>query len=93
MSPHRRPTLRDVAATAGVSHQTVSRVLNTPTEVAPATRERVLAAITALDYSPNAAARSLGRLNPGFPSPNRDALPTPADAGHVETASKEPLEP
>ncbi|WP_216327008.1 LacI family DNA-binding transcriptional regulator [Deinococcus aestuarii] len=54
-----RATLRDVAAQAGVSHQTVSNVLNDHPSIRPATRERVLAAIRDLDYHPNAAAKAL----------------------------------
>lgn len=54
-----RATLRDVAAHAGVSHQTVSNVLNEHPSIRPATRERVLAAIRDLDYHPNAAAKAL----------------------------------
>src|ERR1700728_4968632 len=49
----------DVARRAGVSHQTVSRVLNDHPNVRPLTRERVLAAIRELAYRPNAAARTL----------------------------------
>ncbi|WP_425144941.1 LacI family DNA-binding transcriptional regulator [Deinococcus sp.] len=55
----RAKTIIDVAARAGVSHQTVSRVLNDHPAVAPATRSRVLDAMRALDYRPNAAARHL----------------------------------
>jgi len=55
----RRPTIRDVAARAGVSHQTVSRVINGREEVAPATRERVRAAIRELQYVPSPLARGL----------------------------------
>jgi DNA-binding LacI/PurR family transcriptional regulator len=51
--------MADVAAHAGVSHQTVSRVVNGHPNVAPATRERVLAAIAELGYRPNTAARAL----------------------------------
>jgi len=58
-SPGRPPVMADVARLAQVSHQTVSRVLNRPEGVRPATRERVLAAISALGYSPNSAARAL----------------------------------
>lgn len=54
-----RITIRDVAAQAGVSHQTVSRVLNAHERVTPETRARVEAAIAALGYRPNASARSL----------------------------------
>ncbi|MFI5980316.1 LacI family DNA-binding transcriptional regulator [Streptomyces sp. NPDC051555] len=51
--------MADVARVAGVSHQTVSRVLNGAPHVRPDTRERVLAAIRELDYRPNSAARAL----------------------------------
>ncbi len=55
----RKPTLHDVADLAGVSYQTVSRVVNSHPSVAKATRTRVLRAIEQLDYSPNRAAQSL----------------------------------
>ena len=58
-SPAHPPVMTDVARLARVSHQTVSRVLNQPQGVRPATRERVLAAIDALGYRPNSAARAL----------------------------------
>ncbi len=51
--------LSDVAARAGVSLQTVSRVVNAHPNVASATRERVLRAIAELGYRPNTAARAL----------------------------------
>jgi DNA-binding LacI/PurR family transcriptional regulator len=51
--------MADVARLAGVSHQTVSRVLNDHPNVRPQTREDVLAAIRELGYRPNAAARTL----------------------------------
>jgi DNA-binding LacI/PurR family transcriptional regulator len=51
--------MADVARLAGVSHQTVSRVLNGHPNVRPQTREDVLAAIRELGYRPNAAARTL----------------------------------
>jgi len=54
-----RPTLRDVAALARVSPQTVSNLLNGRTRTRPATRARVEQAIRELDYRPNAAARAL----------------------------------
>lgn len=58
----RRTTLQDVARLAGVSTAVVSYVLNDgPRGVAPATRERVLQAIEALDYRPNSSARALRR--------------------------------
>ncbi|MET0764326.1 MAG: LacI family DNA-binding transcriptional regulator [Blastococcus sp.] len=55
----RPPGLADVAARAGVSHQTVSRVINAHPSVAPHTRERVQQAIAELGYRPNLAARAL----------------------------------
>lgn len=55
----RRATIRDVAALAAVSHQTVSRVINDQTSVSEATRQRVLAAIEQLGYVPSPMARGL----------------------------------
>jgi DNA-binding LacI/PurR family transcriptional regulator len=49
----------DVAKRAGVSHQTVSRVINDAPMVADATRARVKAAIAELGYRPNRSARTL----------------------------------
>lgn len=71
----RRPSMADVAGRAGVSYQTVSRVLNEPQIVRPDTRERVLEAIAELGYTRNRAARALkttrssliGVLNDGSP--------------------------
>lgn len=54
-----KPNIRQVALRAGVSHMTVSRVLNDNASLAPQTRERVLAAIRELNYRPNGAARAL----------------------------------
>lgn len=54
-----RVTIRDVARRAGVSHQTVSRVINGSPDVLPETRQRVEAAVTELGYHPNEVARSL----------------------------------
>ncbi|GAB2477524.1 LacI family DNA-binding transcriptional regulator [Xylanimonas ulmi] len=48
----RRATLTDVASAAGVSKATVSKTLNGRDDVASETRERVLAAVTALNYRP-----------------------------------------
>lgn len=60
--------LADIAKAAGVSSAVVSRVINKdPTlRVSEATRERVLEAITALDYSPNIAAKSLRSARSGL---------------------------
>lgn len=57
--PRTAPTLADVAARAGVHAATVSRVLSRPELVNTATRDRVAAAIDALGYVPNRAARQL----------------------------------
>lgn len=60
MKDHRpTPTLHDVAAKAGVSTATVSRCLNFPDQVAARTREKVMSAIRALDYSPNFGAKAM----------------------------------
>ncbi|MBC2932494.1 LacI family DNA-binding transcriptional regulator [Nocardioides sp. zg-1228] len=51
--------MADVARLAGVSHQTVSRVINGQSNLRPATREKVEDAIRQLGYRPNTAARAL----------------------------------
>ena len=51
--------IRQVATLAGVSHMTVSRVINDHPSIAPATRERVLEVMRQLNYRPNSAARAL----------------------------------
>ena len=56
-----RATIKDVAASAGVSTQTVSRVTNNRPDVSPETRKRVQQIINELDYRPSALARSLIR--------------------------------
>ncbi|MFF3667212.1 LacI family DNA-binding transcriptional regulator [Microtetraspora malaysiensis] len=55
----KRPTLEAVAARAGVSRATVSRVVNGQATVTPQIREAVLRAVDELGYVPNSAARSL----------------------------------
>ena len=57
--PSDRPTLPDVASRAGVSIGTVSHVLNHPHRVTPATRDKVLSAISELGFSRNAMASAL----------------------------------
>ena len=57
----KKTTIRDVAAAAGVSHQTVSRVINDRPDVAEETRRRVWQVIEELNYQPSAIARSLIR--------------------------------
>ncbi|HET8845886.1 MAG TPA: LacI family DNA-binding transcriptional regulator [Ktedonobacteraceae bacterium] len=77
-TPGQGVTIFDVAQKAGVSHSTVSRVLNNKNNVNTETRERVLLAMTQLGYVSNASARSLAggssrvvgllvdHLNPGY---------------------------
>src|SRR6478609_8178611 len=55
----RPPGMYDVARLAGVSHQTVSRVINAHPNVAEGTRQRVQEAISELGYRRNVAARAL----------------------------------
>ncbi len=55
-----RPTIRDIAARAGVSKSLVSLALGNAPRVAPATREAILAAAEELGYRRNAAAQALG---------------------------------
>ena len=75
----RAATSRDVARLAGVAQSTVSNVLNDRQPIAPATRERVLAAMAELNYRPNLAARAMrtrrtGRL--AVVLPGVTAVPT-----------------
>lgn len=56
-----RATIKEVASAAGVSTQTVSRVINDRPDVSPKTRKRVQEVIDSLGYQPSALARSLIR--------------------------------
>src|SRR4051812_45707617 len=58
-------SIRDVAAQAGVSPATVSRVFTRPDTVAEDTRRRVIAVADELSYAPNHVARSLARGRTG----------------------------
>jgi len=62
----KRSTMKDVARQAGVSKATVSHVINGTRFVEESTKQRVHQAITALDYRPNAAARSLTTRRTGI---------------------------
>ncbi|OLZ61946.1 LacI family transcriptional regulator [Streptomyces sp. IMTB 2501] len=69
-------TIQDVAKAAGVSAMTVSNVINDHPNVRPATRERVLTAMTRLGYRVNVAARNLrkgrtGTIGLAVPEVNR----------------------
>src|SRR3954452_1845100 len=59
------PVMTDVARLAGVSHQTVSRVVNDSPHVSAQTRTRVLAAMEQLGYRRNAVARALATRRSG----------------------------
>ncbi|MEV0288791.1 MULTISPECIES: LacI family DNA-binding transcriptional regulator [unclassified Kribbella] len=60
-----RPSIRDVAARAGVSVTTVSRILNGSYPPAPKTRDKVMRAVQELDYVANPHARALTRQGTG----------------------------
>lgn len=91
-SGRKAATLADVAALAGVSQQTVSRVVNAQGKVASHTVERVTAAITQLNYVPNRLAQGLARQRThsvGFAT-NDIALRAPAQlASGIERAARE----
>jgi DNA-binding LacI/PurR family transcriptional regulator len=59
MTPQRPPNLADIAAKAGVSRSTVSRVINKKPVVSAATRQKVLAVIEQEGYAPHPVARAL----------------------------------
>lgn len=63
MTQGRRPTMRDVAARAGVSVKTVSRVVNDESGVSPAMLRKVRSAVEELQFRPDAGARTLRRLD------------------------------
>jgi DNA-binding LacI/PurR family transcriptional regulator len=84
--------MHDVARLAGVSHQTVSRVLNGHPKVSEETRRRVRAAITELHYRPNGAARALvtGRADViGVVTTRATAYGTSATVAAFERAAAE----
>ncbi len=58
-NPNRKATISDVAALAGVSIKTVSRVVNKESNLREVTRDKVLKAIKKLHYTPNLSARGL----------------------------------
>ncbi len=60
VKPGHPASIRDVARIAGVSRQTVSRVINAHPSLRPETRDRVQAVIDQLQYRPNRVAQALG---------------------------------
>jgi DNA-binding LacI/PurR family transcriptional regulator len=68
-------TVKDVAQLAGVSVATVSRVVNGATNVSLPTKDKVLTAISRLQYCPNTSAAELGRAGSGIPKIRRTHVP------------------
>jgi LacI family transcriptional regulator len=92
MNPKRPPRAVDVAAAAEVSIATVSRVFNNPEKVAPAIRERVLAAAKAMGWMPHAAGSALARRRTsivGAVIPTLDNEIFAAQVGAMQTAFAE----
>ena len=61
METKKKVTMQDVAKKAGVSYQTVSRVLNNSCNVSPSTKEKIEQAIADLKYVPNLLAQELAK--------------------------------
>lgn len=91
----KRVTIKDVAAAAGVSRQTVSRAINDQGEISAATKERVLQAIAELGYQPNRLAQGMVTrrtktvallvsdiANPFFPEVARGVQDTAREQGY-----------
>lgn len=57
----KRPTIKDIAKAAGVTHSTISRVINDNSDISDKTKKRVLKIIKDMKYQPNLIARSLVR--------------------------------
>ncbi len=90
--PKRPPRAVDVAAAAEVSIATVSRAFNSPEKVAPAIRERVLAAAKAMGWMPHAAGSALARRRTsivGAVIPTLDNEVFAAQVGAMQTAFAE----
>lgn len=90
--PRSTVTIRDVAQHAGVSHQTVSRVINGVERVNPETRQKVEAAIAELGYSPNAIARFMAKGRTGTLACFAPNLTDYTFASLIEGAQKEARE-
>ncbi|WJM16351.1 LacI family DNA-binding transcriptional regulator [Microbacterium arborescens] len=86
-----RVGVRDVAAAAGVSTQTVSRVINDHPHIRPETRERVITAMSELGYRVNNAARALGTATTrtiGVIASDTDLYGPAAGIGALERAAR-----
>lgn len=90
--PRSPVTIRDVAQHAGVSHQTVSRVINGVERVNPETRQKVENAIAELGYSPNAIARFMAKGRTGTLACFAPNLTDFTFANLIEGAQKEARE-
>lgn len=90
--PRSTTTIRDVAQYAGVSHQTVSRVINGVERVNPETRQKVENAIAELGYSPNAIARFMAKGRTGTLACFAPNLTDFTFANLIEGAQKEARE-
>lgn len=91
MTRNGRPRRWRMAELVGVSHQTVSRVVNGKGRVSPRTRERVQAAIEQLGYRPNSVARTGDRPLGHYRRRDHDLGPLRSflDAGGPEVAARE----
>jgi hypothetical protein len=85
-SNYRLSTIRDIARLSGVSTATVSRVVNGITNVSHVTREKVMTAVSRLEYCPNPHAAALGRANGGVPR-NRSGGGSPFDPKRMNQSS------
>ena len=70
-------TVKDIAHLAGVSVATVSRVTNDAGNVSPETKEKVLSAISTLNYCPNTYAAQLARRSSGISRNGKDGRSRP----------------
>lgn len=80
-------TIKDIAADAGVSVSTVSRVVNGSKSVSPELKGRVMASIEKFHFRPNAAARSLVTRNTGLVAVLEADVRNPITALHLKQIS------
>ena len=80
-------TIKDIAADAGVSVSTVSRVMNGSKSVSPELKGRVMASIEKFHFRPNAAARSLVTRNTGLVAVLEADVRNPITALHLKQIS------